>query len=103
MRKLLLSFVLAAWAAPAQMPDWATIEANIPYDQYKETVLDILQPTAKATGKRPVVTVINGGGWTGGTKESQIQPMCLRDVEKGYVVTNVANALPKAALATAAG
>src|SRR5437879_1453667 len=102
MRKLLLSVILAAWAAPAQMPDWATIEANIPYDQYKETVLDILQPTAKATGKRPGVIVIHGGGWTGGTKESQIQPMCLRYVEKGYVVANVEYRLAKAALAPAA-
>jgi len=102
MRKLLLSVILAAWAAQAQMPDWATIEANIPYDQYKETVLDILQPTAKATGKRPGVIVIHGGGWTGGTKESQIQPMCLRYVEKGYVVANVEYRLANAALAPAA-
>ena len=99
MQKLLLSVILAAWAAPAQMPDWAAIQANIPYDQYKETVLDILQPTAKATGKRPGVIVIHGGGWTGGTKESQIQPMCLRYVEKGYVVANVEYRLAKAALA----
>jgi len=35
------------------MPDWATIQANIPYDQYKETVLDILQPKTPAKGKRP--------------------------------------------------
>src|SRR5207247_10805041 len=102
MRKLLLSVILAAWAAQAQMPDWATIKANIHYDQYKETVLDILQPTAKATGKRPGVIVIHGGGWTGGTKESQVQPICLRYIEKGYVVCNVENRLAKAARAPAA-
>src|SRR5713101_4603347 len=103
MRNLLLSFVLAACAAAAQAsPEWATIKPNIHYDQYKETVLDILQPTAKATGKRPGVIVIHGGGWTGGTKESQVQPMCLRYVEKGFVVANVEYRLAKAALAPAA-
>src|SRR5258708_14215172 len=99
MRTLLLSFILAVCAAAAQaLPDWASIKPNIHYDQYAETVLDILQPTARATGKRPGVIVIHGGGWTGGTKESQIQPMCLRYVEKGYVVCNVEYRLAKAAL-----
>src|SRR5437588_3406879 len=103
MRNLLLSLILTACAGSAQaLPEWATIKANIHYDQYKETVLDILQPTAKAAGKRPGVIVIHGGGWTGGTKESQIQPMCLRYVEKGYVVANVEYRLAKAALAPAA-
>jgi acetyl esterase/lipase len=102
MRKLLLCFVLFGCAAPAQMPDWATMQANIPYDQYKETVLDILQPTAPSKGKRPGVIVIHGGGWTGGTKESQVQPICLRYVEKGFVVANVEYRLAKAALAPAA-
>ncbi len=101
MRKL-LCFALFVWAAAAQMPDWATIHANIPYDQYKETVLDILQPTAPSKGKRPGVIVIHGGGWTGGTKESQVQPICLRYVEKGFVVANVEYRLAKAALAPAA-
>jgi acetyl esterase/lipase len=102
MRKLLLSLLLTASLAPAQIPEWATIEANIPYDQYKETVLDILQPKAPAKGKRPGVIVIHGGGWTGGTKESQLQPICLRYVEKGFVVANVEYRLAKAALAPAA-
>ncbi len=103
MRNVLLPFVLAACGAAAQtLPDWASIKANIPYDQYKETVLDILQPTAKATGKRPGVIVIHGGGWTGGTKEALVEPMCLRYVEKGFVVCNVEYRLAKVALAPAA-
>src|SRR6476659_9575474 len=102
MRKLLLSLLLAASIAPAQIPEWATIQANIPYDQYKETVLDILQPKAPSKVKRPGVIVIHGGGWTGGTKESQLQPICLRYVEKGFVVANVEYRLAKAALAPAA-
>src|SRR5260221_8495946 len=101
MRKL-LCFALFVWAAAAQMPDWATIQANIPYDQYKETVLDILQPTAPSKGKRPGVIAIQGGGWPGGTKESRVQPIGLRYVEKGFVVANVEYRLAKAALAPAA-
>ena len=51
------------------IPDSVSLEANIPYDQYKETVLDILQPKAASKEKRPGVIVIHGGGWVGGTKE----------------------------------
>src|SRR3954451_19684732 len=103
MRNLLLSLILTACAGSAQgLPEWASIKPNIHYDQYKETVLDILQPTAKATGKRPGVIVIHGGGWTGGTKEALVEPMCLRYVQKGYVVCNVEYRLAKAALAPAA-
>jgi acetyl esterase/lipase len=102
MRKLLLSLLLAGYAAAAQLPDWVKIQANIPYDHYKETVLDILQPAAKSKSKRPGVLVIHGGGWTGGTKESQVEPICLRYVKKGFVVANVEYRLAKAALAPAA-
>jgi acetyl esterase/lipase len=102
MRQFLLTFALAAAIGHAALPDWVTVQSNIPYDHYKETVLDILQPTAKATGKRPGVLVIHGGGWVNGTKESQVQPICLRYVEKGFVVANVEYRLAKAALAPAA-
>jgi acetyl esterase/lipase len=106
-RSLLLFLWLAASsfaqapAAPA-LPDSVSMEANISYDQYKETVLDIMQPKAPAVGKRPGVIVIHGGGWTGGTKESQTIPFCLRYVEKGFVCANVEYRLAKAALAPAA-
>jgi len=84
------------------IPDSVSIEANIPYDRYKETVLDILQPKAPSKEKRPGVIVIHGGGWVGGTKESQIQSTCLRYVEKGFVCANVEYRLARAATAPAA-
>jgi acetyl esterase/lipase len=102
MRRFLLLFTLAAVLGNAALPEGVTVQSNIPYDHYKETVLDIFQPTAKAAGKRPGVLVIHGGGWTGGTKESQVDPICLRYVEKGFVVANVEYRLAKAALAPAA-
>jgi acetyl esterase/lipase len=66
---------------PAVIPDSVLLEANIPYDQYKETVLDILQPKEQSKEKRPGVILIHGGGWMNGTKEPTVSatpvPCCL--------------------------
>src|SRR6185369_7164471 len=87
---------------PATIPDTVSMEANIPYGQYKETVLDILQPKAPSKEKRPGVILIHGGGWTGGTKEGRVEYAALKYVEKGFVVANVEYRLAKAATAPAA-
>ncbi|HKW97372.1 MAG TPA: alpha/beta hydrolase [Bryobacteraceae bacterium] len=84
------------------IPDSVSLEANIPYDHYKETVLDILQPKATSNEKRPGVIVIHGGGWVEGTKEGQIESYCLRYVEKGFVCADVEYRLAKVATAPAA-
>ena len=86
----------------AQLPDWVLIEANIPYDQYPETVLDIYQPGKAALAKRPGVIVIHGGGWVGGAKERMIKKHCLPYLQKGFVVCNVEYRLAKTAKAPAA-
>ena len=77
----------AAWAqAPAPaLPEGVVLDANIAYDRYPETRLDIVRPKAPAKGKRPGVLVIHGGGWVNGSKEAQIAPFCLRYVEQGFV------------------
>jgi acetyl esterase/lipase len=106
MRRLVL-FCLAlcglVWAQKPlpPLPDTVTVEANIPYDQYKETVLDIIQPKAPSKAKRPGLLCIHGGGWTGGTKE-QFARSCLPYVEQGFVAANVEYRLAKAAPAPAA-
>ena len=87
---------------PAALPDWVTIERNIPYDKYPETVLDILQPRTSAAGRRPGAMVIHGGGWTGGSKERVVTNFCLPYLEKGFVVANVEYRLAKSAPAPAA-
>ena len=102
--------VLLAGAALAQadkpvaelLPSWARIEANIAYDQYPETVLDIYQPSQAALDKRPGVLVIHGGGWVGGAKERVVTNFCLPYLEKGFVVCNAEYRLAKAAKAPAA-
>ena len=78
------------------------IEGNIHYDQYPETVLDILQPPSPALKERPGVIVIHGGGWVQGTKESMVQRFCLPYTRAGFVVANVEYRLAAVATAPAA-
>lgn len=84
------------------MPDGVKMEADIAYAQYPETKLDVFQPAGGGVGKRPGVIVIHGGGWTGGTKESQWDNFVRPYLEKGFVVCNVEYRLAKAAVAPAA-
>jgi acetyl esterase/lipase len=99
MSKLLQSLVFFAslsWSAEYR------IEANIRYDHYPETVLDILQPVAPALKNRPGVIVIHGGGWIQGDKESVVEKYCVPFVQRGMVVANIEYRLAKAATAPAA-
>ena len=109
MRKLVMVLLaVAALAsaqaqqAPAPLPEWVSLHANIPYDHYKQTVLDIMQPKAASPKKRPGVLVIHGGGWVNGTKEAVVERHCLPYLEKGFVVANVKYRLAGVATAPAA-
>jgi len=100
-------FTLLGLSAYAQepkpvIPDSISVEANIAYGQYKETVLDIMQPKEDSGGKRPGVIAIHGGGWVGGSKDQYGPRVCGRYVEKGFVCANVEYRLAKAATAPAA-
>ncbi len=78
------------------------IQANIRYDHYPETVLDILQPSAPSLADRPGVIVIHGGGWVQGGKEDMLEEYCLPFVRRGMVVANVEYRLANSAPAPAA-
>src|SRR5580698_1023379 len=78
------------------------IYANIRYDHYAETVLDILQPSAPSLADRPGVIVLHGGGWVEGDKEDMLELYCLPFVRRGMVVANVEYRLAKSAPAPAA-
>ncbi|MGA2882979.1 MAG: alpha/beta hydrolase [Bryobacteraceae bacterium] len=93
---LLLAFCSAASALDYQL------QANIRYDSYPETVLDILQPSAPSLADRPGVIVIHGGGWVQGDKEHVLEKYCLPFVRQGMVVANVEYRLAKSAPAPAA-
>jgi acetyl esterase/lipase len=98
----LLRLCLFAQENKVTIPDSVSVETDVPYSQYKETVLDIMQPKARAAAKRPGVLVIHGGGWVGGTKEGHSQDTCLRYIEKGFVCADVEYRLAKVATAPAA-
>src|ERR1700730_9457632 len=89
-------------AAPTAIPDSVLVESNIPYDDYKETVLDVLRLKASSKDKRPGVILIHGGGWVGGTKEQRVEYAALKYVAHGFVVANVEYRLANAAPAPAA-
>jgi len=100
-----LSLVLfpALLFAQTKVPDWVSVESNIPYGTHKETVLDVYQPTrGPQTQKRPAVLVIHGGGWVGGKKVNVFEALCKPYLEKGFVVANIEYRLASAALAPAA-
>lgn len=89
------------WSTAAAALDYQ-IQANIRYDHYGETVLDILQPSAPSLADRPGVIVIHGGGWVQGNKEAMLEEYCLPFVRHGMVVANVEYRLARSAPAPAA-
>ena len=53
-------------------------------------------------GRRPGAIVIHGGGWIGGSRAWVAELVCLRLVQKGFVVANVEYRVARAAKAPAA-
>lgn len=92
---------MLAFFSPASALDYQ-IEANIRYDHYPETVLDVLQPSAPSLADRPGVIVIHGGGWVEGNKERALETYCLPFVRQGMVVANIEYRLANSAPAPAA-
>lgn len=97
----LTTFACACLAQTTPAPDYATLEANLPYDQHPQTVLDVLSPKAPLREKRPAVIAIHGGGWVNGSKAAFLERM-LPWVQAGFVLANVEYRLADAAPAPAA-
>jgi acetyl esterase/lipase len=93
--------LLLAFCSVASAPDYQ-IQANIRYDHYPETVLDVLQPSAPSLADRPGVIIIHGGGWVQGDKENMLEQLCLPLVRHGMVVANIEYRLARSAPAPAA-
>jgi acetyl esterase/lipase len=84
MRYLLAALICAPFLA-AQMPDSVIHEADIEYSNVGARVaMDIVRPKAAASGKRPAVLLVHGGGFRRGNRESYL-PMAVRLAERGYV------------------
>lgn len=102
LKRLFLVLIPVVMPGQAGVPEWVTVESNIPYSTHKETVLDILQPKNASGNKRPAVIVIHGGGWVGGKKENVVDRLCLPFLQKGFVVANIEYRLAANAVAPAA-
>ncbi len=109
MRKFtpLLLLLLCACAAaqdkrPAALPEWVEVDSNVPYSEYKQTVVDILRPKGPYQGKRPGVIVIHGGGWVRLSKDQLVASFCIPYLKAGFVVANVEYRLADVAPAPAA-
>ena len=104
LERLFLILLPLTLAGQVKAPEWVSVESNISYSNYPETVLDVYQSKkSEAAGtKRAGVMVIHGGGWTGGSKEAVFEKFCMPWLEKGFVVVNIEYRLAKAALAPAA-
>src|SRR5262245_18198524 len=74
---------------PVKVPDNIALEANIQYDQYADTVRDIMYPKKPGKEKRPGVVVLHGGGWMHSDKESTMNAFCLPYLAQGFVVCNI--------------
>ncbi|MCX6626378.1 MAG: SgcJ/EcaC family oxidoreductase [Candidatus Solibacter sp.] len=88
--------------APVTVPDGIALEANIAYDRFPDTRLDVLYPKAPSREKRPGVIMFHGGGWIRGTKETMMDAFCRPYLERGFVVANVEYRVAGAAPAPAA-
>lgn len=87
---------------PVAVPNWVALEANIAYDRYPQTALDIMRPKAPARGLRPGVIMFHGGGWIESSNETMMTDFCLPYLERGFVVCNVEYRFASAAPAPAA-
>jgi uncharacterized protein (TIGR02246 family) len=73
-----LSLLLIACAAcraqtppPVTVPDGIALEANIAYDRFPTTLLDVLYPKAPSKAKRPGAIIFHGGAGHGFSKEQR--------------------------------
>jgi len=87
---------------PPVIPETVKVTADVRYGPNPQNVLDILEPKAAARGLRPGAIVIHGGGWTGGSRAWVAELVCLRFIEKGFVVANVEYRVTREATAPAA-
>lgn len=103
---VLLICVCAALAqeggAANALPDWVAAETDLAYGDAAEQKLDVYTPKQAASGKRPGVLLIHGGGWRAGSRKSVVQRHALPYLQKGFVVASIDYRLSGTAKAPAA-
>lgn len=99
---LAAALVCSGQAEGPKLPPGVTVEQNIPYDSYPQTVLDVYKPAGNGSSKRCGVLAIHGGGWVNGSKERVVGSLVIPWLAKGCVVANVEYRLAAVAPAPAA-
>lgn len=89
-------------ANPFTLPDWVSVEADLPYGPEADQKLDVYTPKRAAEGKRPGLLLIHGGGWKQGSRKSVIRVYAMPFLEQGFVVASVDYRLAAVAKAPAA-
>jgi acetyl esterase/lipase len=87
---------------PPVIPSDVKVVKGVAYGPHPKNVLDILTPGGAPRDARPGAIVIHGGGWIGGSRDWVAELVCLRFIEKGFVVANVEYQVAKDAKAPAA-
>jgi len=63
--------------------------SNAPYAPNPSERLDVVEPTGAAAGNaRPVVVLVHGGGWTGGS-QTEMEPEVEAVITAGWVAVNI--------------
>ena len=75
-----------------QPRDGVRLSADLAYGEHPRQRLDVYQPEAAATGLRPVLVFVHGGGFVSGAKEdinNGEYGQILRQMDRGYAVVTV--------------
>jgi acetyl esterase/lipase len=83
--RLTWSRIGSVLAPIARVPRGVTIDADISYGPHSRHVLDRIGP-APATGPRPALIYVHGGGWWRGRRATQARPMIYRLAAAGWQV-----------------
>lgn len=87
---------------PFELPDWVSAETDIAYGTEAEQKLDVYMPKAAASGKRPGVLLIHGGGYRQGSRKNVLRVYAIPYLRKGFVVASIDYRLTQTAKAPAA-
>jgi len=80
----------------SQAPYATTSQTNVAYGPLPQESLTVCAPK-DATGSRPGLVLIHGGGWSGGTSQ-EFAKVCDYMAQQGFVVTNIAYRLAPQAI-----
>ena len=87
---------------PFTLPDWVSLEPDLPYGAAAEQKADVYRPKQASEGKRPGLLLIHGGGWKDGSRKSTVRVYAIPFLREGFVVASIDYRLSGVAKAPAA-